>query len=592
MPAPTLRCWATLLAACLCVAALGGNAARAEAPAPAPAPIVGEADEPQELLEIESCMQPLDLDAREAENRAADHYDRGIQLYEQGDYEAAIEEFVSAYCLKPYYRVLKDIAQSFERMVNYEKAVIYLERYLAGMPADEVEERRVQRGRVEVLRRLPARIRVATSPAGATVTLRDAGRVEARALADDDTPIAIRKGRYLMSVEHDGYETITRPIAVEIGQPYSFYFQLQPKTGSLRINATPGDARIFVDKRWVGVGSYVGELPLGVYQVEVELDGYVRQTQEITIDDIGAHRMAITLEPQPRSGRGEMIAAASAGGSLAVGLVAGSLFRGQRGLAAGTGLALGGGLGFAGTYLSVPGDLPVGHSSFIIGSSLISAFEAGLSASLVERLFLDESCSDDDRMEGAAEDGFVGRVNVDSCRSRVILGASIVGGISGALFALASADYLLLDEGDVAVVHSGALWGTIAGGLLWFAFDRAGDRGDVLTLATLNMGLATGGFLAARGTYSRSHVSLVDLGGLGGLLAGATSSLVFYRDSFEERAPHFALVGTVVGLALSSYLTRNMDDPDIRAPQIKPLFGRTEDAAGRSVATVGASLRW
>src|SRR5262245_673212 len=81
-------------------------------------------------LEIDDCPPLPAADDQRLRDLAGEHYDRGEVLYVQGDYKGAVSEFVASYCLSPYYTVLKDIGQSYERSLEYERAVAYLERYV------------------------------------------------------------------------------------------------------------------------------------------------------------------------------------------------------------------------------------------------------------------------------------------------------------------------------------------------------------------------------------------------------------------------------------------------------------------------------
>jgi PEGA domain len=557
-------------AACLLAAWVDTARAQDRGAGPGPASSSGTG-------EIETCRRPEGLDEREAESRASDHYDRGLRLYEQGDYEAAIEEFVSAYCHSPYYRVLKDIAQSFERMVNYEKAVAYLERYLQETPAEEAEERRVQAARMEVLRGLPARIRVATVPPGAKITLRNEHGLQAFDRADGEKPIAIPKGSYVMTVEQAGHTTISQPIEVEIGQPYSYYFQLEPQRGTLRVIAAPASARIFIDKRWVAVGTYVGDLPLGRYLVEIEADGHQRMSRPVEIDHAGTMNLTMELQPLPRSGRIELIAAATLGGASWGSIGSNAIF-GKETFLGSAGAALGLGLGFGGAYLGVPHDIEVGDSSYIVGATLVGTVEAALIASLVAQSF--SPCAGDSSDEDS--------LDVSDCNSRIVVGAGAIGSIGGALVATLTAPRIDLDGNDMAMINSGALWGAVTGGLLWAVFDQDRPAGDVLGLTSLNLGILAGITLARRTDYSRSHMGLIDLGGFGGMLLGGLLGSVLSANEEEpgDRLPQFALVGMASGLVISSYLTRDMDEPAKALPRVGWQLGQAMDARGRATATL------
>lgn len=520
--------------------------------------------------EVDSCEPPRGISEAEAENRAADHYDRGLNLYEQGDYEAAIEEFMAAYCHKPYYLVLKDIAQSFERMVDYEKAVAYLERYVRETPADRAEERQVQSARVQVLRNLPARVRIATVPPGAIVTLSNASGVRARGISNDEEPLLIRTGTYTLTIALDGYEAVSESIDVKIGQPYSYYYRLEPRTGTLRVAAVPPNARIFVDKRAVGLGSHVEELPIGRYVIEVEADGYLPARRELTISENNQTRTTIALERVPRSGRTELLIAASVGGAAWGGSAFTAIF-GENELGT-LGTALGLGIGLGGAYLGIPRDISVGSSSFIVGSTLVGVVE-GL---LVSSLF---SCETVQQMD-------TGLYRPDTCDGEVIAGVGLMSGVGGAVFGALAGPRFALDAGDAAIINSGALWGVIAGGLFYSVFDQDARVDEALVLSGLNLGVLTGALVAQRSQVSRGHVALIDLSGLAGIIVGTAMASVIPDEG--EQVPHLALAGMTIGLITGAYLTRHMDEPP-RLPSLSPSVGAARDLGGAGAMTLGIS---
>lgn len=521
--------------------------------------------------EVDTCTRPLGIEAIQAENQAADHYDRGINLYEQGDYEGAIEEFISAYCHKPSYPVLKDIAQSFERMVDYEKAVAYLERYISETPADRLEERQVQSARVQVLRSLPARVRIATAPPGAAVTLSSPSGVRARGLSNHDEPLLIRKGVYTLTIELDGHETVTETIEVKIGQPYSYYYRLEPTKGTLRVMAIPATARIFIDKRWVALGSHLDTLPIGTYVIEVEADNHLPARREVALTEAG-QRLTVTLAPRPRAGRTELLIAASVGGAAWGGSAAVTIF-GDDGLLGAAGTALGLGIGLGGSYLGIPHDIGVGTSSFIMGSTLIGGAEG-----LLLSRFL--SCGSTQNLETGVHES-------DDCNEEVIAGATLASSVAGAVFGAVVGPRLELSAGDAAIINSSALWGAIGGMLFYAVFEADARVDDPLVFSGLNLGILTGALVAQRTDTSRAHVALIDLAGLAGLIVGASvANIITEETSSSEQGPHFALAGMTLGLITGAYLTRHMDEPPVLS-SMQPRIGTTIDAAGANAVTFG-----
>ena len=67
-------------------------------------------------LEIDDC-RPNDptLTHDQLLAQGGEHYERGEQLYLQGDYKGAVRELVASYCTISFYSILKDIGQAYER---------------------------------------------------------------------------------------------------------------------------------------------------------------------------------------------------------------------------------------------------------------------------------------------------------------------------------------------------------------------------------------------------------------------------------------------------------------------------------------------
>lgn len=519
--------------------------------------------------EIDNCRKSAKLVGAAVKSKAGEHYQRGVMLYLQGDYEAAIDEFVLAYCLFPVPTVAKDIAQSFERLVQYEKAVAYLEIYIRG--EEDPEKRQAQSARVQVLRNLPARVRITTDPPGATVTLTSTSGVRRTGLTNSKEPLKLPHGRYAMVLNMTGHDPVEETIDVQIGQPYSFYYRLTPKKGTLRVVAVPANARIFINRRRVSPGTYIDQLPIGRYQVEVEADGRLPRTEEVEITADGHKNLPIELEKKPRSGRAELLVAAGVGGVVWGGGTLGAIFSEDTILGT-VGGFVGLGLGFGSAYIGVPRDIPVGHSSYMVGSSLI-----GLSQGLLISSFL--SCSSVDSGDGDFQR--------EGCDSGVITGTTLAGGAAGLLLSALTAERLNLDAGDAAIINSSALWGSISGALLWLVFDNDVRLDEPLIFGGLNAGLLTGALLSTRYEVSRGHIALIDLSGLLGVLVGA--SFVDFADQDEglsERVPHFSLLGMSVGLLTGAYLTRHMDEPSSLG-SLRPSLGSARDADGQNSLTFG-----
>ncbi|HVV81609.1 MAG TPA: PEGA domain-containing protein [Kofleriaceae bacterium] len=542
------------------VALVGVTRARAddppaEPPAPAPAakaPDDGFIGRRQVTLAIDDCPLVPDLSSDDRESTAHDHYERGNVLYLQGDYEGAAREFIAGYCLIPVASLLKDIGQTYERMFQYEQAIAYFERYVLTTDAAAVADRQNMSTRVDVLRRLRARVTVATEPPGSTIELSDdSGR---QALGADGEPLQVLAGTYEMRVSRAGYEPHVSTITVAIGQPYAFSFRLEPKKARLRIQTVPGDARIFVDGRLAGLGSYDAPAPLGNHDVMVEAAG--RVSKQLTVELVeGENRpVAVELASLPGSGRAHLIA-----GSVAFGGVIGAGTGGIGGSgSSGAGFVLGALAGGAGGYLFVPHDVSLGTGSFLVTTGLAGAIE-GLA------------------IGGALDDADDVFANEDDAKGA---GYGMVGGaIIGVGTGLVLAPRLAITPGDAALFNSGVGWGAITGALFIPVFDASSRIRYATLVSGLDLGVVAGALLATRYDVSRRRVVFIDLAGLAGMVAGlATESAVAGATNDTgsgERSAHYALGGMAVGLGLGTFLTRNLDAPKL--PQLTPSVSRGAD---------------
>jgi hypothetical protein len=148
------------------VAALGSFAflgllafdALAQPASPAPEAATGEA----------AAAQP----SPEAVKEAGQRYERGLELYSEGDYGLAVIEFERAYELVPNYRVLYNIGQVRIQLGRYAKAKKALEEYLE-KGGDEIKRERKDavKSDLEMLAGRTALLTVITNEPGADIVL-------------------------------------------------------------------------------------------------------------------------------------------------------------------------------------------------------------------------------------------------------------------------------------------------------------------------------------------------------------------------------------------------------------------------------------
>lgn len=542
------------------VAALSGRVAAQPAP-DGERPDAGYIGREVTPLEIDDCKQ-TELSKNEAEKQGFEHYERGEILYAQGDYEGAVLELVYGYCLVPtYYTLLKDIGQAYERNLDFEKAIGYLERYVREVPAsaqpkpgalDPQQDKANVARRVEVLKKLKAKIYVESSPAGAQITIANDAGVAVRAHSGET--LQVLGGHYDMTTELEGYEPHHQAIDVRIGKPYTYFVPLVAQQGRLAMQVFPPDARIFIGDRLVGIGHIDVALAGNTYQVTIEAPERVTDKRQIEVLANQVKHVQVELPGQRQLGRRQLIGFSTAAGAGAAGSL---LYAFQNSGLVLLGGVAGGAAGFVGSTFLVPGDLPLGTSNLTV-TATVGGGVLGAGVSLL----------------------FTKRPEVIP----PVIGASAV--LVGTL-GYFMGNRTRINTGDAALINSGVVWGSVAGGLFAASFDPGHVVGGGLVLSGLGMGTVGGLLLQRSFKITRTHAALLDVGGIIGIIGGLAAESLIYptqttqgpTDMVDARAQehlaNFALGGMAAGLLAAGILTRDLDSPKIPvAPSITQAAAR------------------
>lgn len=161
---------------------------------------------------------PAPATAAGAASGANAHFKRGIELYGEGDFNAALIEFRRAYELDPRYQALYNIGETYFQLQDYASALKTLDKYLKDggdqVPADRREE--VQRD-IEKLRSRVATIAVASRTPGVDIAVDDVpmGRTP---LAG---PLTVSAGRRKITASRPGKPPVTQIVEVAGGDSKS-----------------------------------------------------------------------------------------------------------------------------------------------------------------------------------------------------------------------------------------------------------------------------------------------------------------------------------------------------------------------------------
>lgn len=177
---------------------------------------------------------PKEMTPKEAE--AVKRFKRGIELFEEGNSEAAQIEFQRAYELNPSWKLLYNIAICYRAEKDYVAALEAFERYLeeggANVPSDR---RQAVEEAIGTLKPRIGRISVTANVPGARVAIDDI----AKGTIPLSGPIPVNPGRRRVTVSMDGWIPKTDAVVIAPSESKTMTFTLN-KSKSIVIRRSKG----------------------------------------------------------------------------------------------------------------------------------------------------------------------------------------------------------------------------------------------------------------------------------------------------------------------------------------------------------------
>jgi hypothetical protein len=169
--------------------------------------------------------------------QASAHYVRGVKLYEEDDFRAALIEFNRAYELAPNWAVLYNLGQTHYQLREYPGALKTLDQYLREGGAGIAPDRWAQVEReITELRGRVARVTAVASVDGADVTLDDVpiGKTPSA------EPVVVGEGRHRLTASKPGYVATTKVVDVAGGDEVTVRLDLS--AGAQAVPLPPREA--------------------------------------------------------------------------------------------------------------------------------------------------------------------------------------------------------------------------------------------------------------------------------------------------------------------------------------------------------------
>lgn len=146
--------------------------------------------------------------------QARQEFNRGVTLYQEGAWNAALGAFQEAYRLRPHPSVRVNMANCYERLNRPLEAIFHFESFLdeAGANATRDQKREVEAALAR-LRRQVGELTLRVSPDGALVRI-DSTETRRAPIVE---PVRLTAGNHSIEVSLDGYRSVRRQVEVPGG---------------------------------------------------------------------------------------------------------------------------------------------------------------------------------------------------------------------------------------------------------------------------------------------------------------------------------------------------------------------------------------
>jgi tetratricopeptide (TPR) repeat protein len=183
---------------------------------------------------------PSSAPTKEALEEARTRYERGTQLYAEGEYKLALIEFQRANELAPSYKLLFNIGQVNLQIGNYAAALRAFERYLKEGGNQIPAKRRAQvEKEIPGLKGRTAHITVKVSVDGADVTL-DGASIGSSPMNE---PVLVNAGQHTVAARKAGRIAASKDVTLAGSDDVKIEFDLPEEPSAAVPVGTPGTIR-------------------------------------------------------------------------------------------------------------------------------------------------------------------------------------------------------------------------------------------------------------------------------------------------------------------------------------------------------------
>jgi tetratricopeptide (TPR) repeat protein len=215
--------------------------------------------------------------------QARKHFSQGLKLYKDGDFDAALVQFERAYAVKPNYKVLYNIAQSYFELRQYVEARDSLRRYMKdGGDAIDAERRASVENDLSELQRRISHLKLVVNVAGAAVYV-DGKKVGTTPLP---STVDVSEGQRTIAIESPDRGSKQRVVRVAGGEEHVIEIAFEEQTKPTQLpSARSTDQRSARESPGLGAGFWVTGVSALALGAGAGVMGYLTLRSEQDRDD-------------------------------------------------------------------------------------------------------------------------------------------------------------------------------------------------------------------------------------------------------------------------------------------------------------------
>lgn len=256
-----------------------------------------------------------------AKQEAATHFQRGIALYKDNNFSAALSEFKAAYAAVPSWEVLFNIGLCQRRVFQYGLAIDSFTRYLNEGGAKVPKERRAAVDQeLQQIKALTAPIAVIVKGAPAKVLV-DGEPIGTTPLTE---MVLLGPGKHVVRAEREGCAPDEKSIEVVSGVAQAL--ELDPRSltapGRVSVECSPANVMVAVDSDEARACPLQVDLSPGTHELVARAEGHAVLRTEVIVQPGEPRSVRLSLVPVQAPGRPFPVLGVSllAGGAVTAGV--------------------------------------------------------------------------------------------------------------------------------------------------------------------------------------------------------------------------------------------------------------------------------